>query len=60
MNSPICWSAAMLVAESALWRKEEPWSTCAGGFPERHDETWCKHTLQHREYGITEERVSIV
>ncbi|UHA75310.1 L-aspartate oxidase [Paenibacillus sp. 481] len=53
-------TCAMLVTESAYWREESRGAHYREDFPERDDEYWRKHTLVHRERGITEERINDV
>lgn len=50
-------TCAMLVAKSADWREESRGAHYREDYPERNDAVWCKHSLIHREHGITEERI---
>ncbi|MCG7410754.1 L-aspartate oxidase [Paenibacillus sp. ACRRX] len=53
-------TCALLVTESAYWRQESRGAHYREDFSDRDDGHWRKHTLIHRERGITEERINDV
>lgn len=48
-------TCGMLMAESAYYREESRGGHYRNDHPERDDLNWHKHTLIHRDHGITEE-----
>ncbi|WP_411344585.1 L-aspartate oxidase [Paenibacillus sp. WLX1005] len=49
-----------LIMLAALQREESRGGHYRDDFPERDDVNWHKHTIQHRQYGLSEEKISHV
>ncbi|MEW4372793.1 L-aspartate oxidase [Paenibacillus kandeliae] len=49
-----------LIMLAALQREESRGGHYRDDFPERDDINWHKHTIQHRQYGLSEEKISHV